>query len=226
MAHFTSQTPSEMVSTHLCRTLLIALGRASARGERPPSAAQWGNCAKHNITTGFNSMLGGDSFVFFSSSLPTSKPQDVLPAYLVPNTCVSCLWEDLERSTDNKSRHLSGQRELQRGKRYLAVGLQKGNKQPAGQEVSKSSEAAASFTPQPLHGPFSSGTAQPWVLCWHLSRMAHRDSRCGQRLGKADSKSIGCPTGLAVQGGRDLHTRIQCENKPRFARICLYWCLP
>lgn len=25
--------------------------------------------------------------------------------------------------------------------------------------------------PQPQHGPFSSGTAQPWVSCWHLPRM-------------------------------------------------------
>lgn len=110
MAHFTSQTPSEMVSTHLCRTLLIALGRASARGEQLPSTVQWGIRAKHNTTTGFNSTLGGASFVFFSPSLPTSKPQDVLPAYLVPNTRASRLWGDLERSSDNKSHHLSRQR--------------------------------------------------------------------------------------------------------------------
>lgn len=84
---------------------------------------------------------------------------------------VSCLWEDLERSTDNKSHHLSGQREMHMCNRYLAVGLHEGNQQSAGQEVSKSLEAAASFTPQPQHGLFSSGTAQPWVPCCYLSRM-------------------------------------------------------
>lgn len=82
-------------------------------------------------------------------------------------------------------------------------------KQSAGQAVCNSSEPAASlYTPSPSMGPLvralPSPTYQhlPRMLIWHIGAAKVFSVQGGQ------APSHGCPLGLAMEGGKDLHARI------------------
>lgn len=146
-----------------------------------------------------------------SSFLPLSKPRDVLPAYLVPNTCVSCLWGDLERSTDNKSHRPSGQRAACVTDTLLHAPSLEGGKQAASRTGSFQ-QLRASCQPlcsQPQRAPFGSGTAWPPVPASPPNaHLAHRVSS----MQEGQAPSWGCLLGLAMEGGKDLGAGIQKQT--------------
>lgn len=153
-------------------------------------------------------MMGGDSFVFFSPSLPTSKPCDVLPAYLVPNTCLPSLGGFSKEYRQqippckraNRAAHVTD---------TLLQASREVSKQPAGQAVSNSSEPAASlYGPSLGVGPLA--RALPRLRCWHLPRMLiwHTGTTKESSAQEGQTPRRGCLLGLAMEGGTDFGARI------------------
>lgn len=117
-----------------------------------------------------------------------------MPAYLVPNTCVSHPWGGFRK----KHRRIPLQERAGGAARVTDTSLWASgerSEQPAGQAVSSSSAPAASLSvPSP-------SAAQPWVpASAQGAHLACRDSKGVQCTGRTDSK-LGLPT-WACNGGR------------------------
>lgn len=206
MAHFASETPSEMVSTHLHRTLLVALGRrgrATAQLSTMKKLCQ----AQHNHR--FQLHAGRRLLCLLFSLSP----------YLQTPRCFACV---------SGSKHmclpsLGGFRKEYRQQipppewadgaacvtDTLLRASREVSKQPASQAVSNSSEPAASlYTPSPSVGP------SPWALpgpgCWRLPRTLiwHVGTAKVVSAHEGQTPSHGRPLGLAMEGGKDLCARI------------------
>lgn len=116
-----------------------------------------------------------------------------MPVDLVPSTCVSRPWGNLERSTDDEPHQPSGQTELHVTDILLRA-PREASTQPAGRAFSDSSEPAASLS-VPRPGACPAAQIPPGPMCGDLLRVLP-----GAQEGQTPSH--GSSPGLAMEGGR------------------------
>lgn len=125
-----------------------------------------------------------------------------MPVDLVPSTCVSRPWGNLERSTDDESHQPSGQTELHVTDIMLRA-PREASTQPAGRAFSDSSGPAASLSvPRPSACP--AAQIPPSPRCGDLLRVLILHLRAAKLPGAQEGQtpSHGSSPGLAMEGGR------------------------